>query len=506
MNLTEAFIMLIAYVAPICFFVHIGLTTLLRDPGKTENRLASLVAFCYLLLFTEELVRYLLPIEYSPKLTALWFSNVGIAIPGLGFHFLAKFAEMDKRMPKFIYPYIFYVPLLVIPLNIFNQRKVIVSEMFVQAGIWKWPVYNAAYYGALTVSITISLLYFIVLVKGRARAVSKEHQAIYHLLIAGVVLVFAWQIAFGYFRYGELLPPYPYLYGGMIWCGLIWIAMQKYDFLDFSHKRYEKLFNLNPVAIMLVERSGRIREANPSARKLFNQVPLGRASLESLAGEQLQGMIQGNEKIMSREMQLHNGGHKLDVLVDGDYVFLNNTPHVMLIIRDITLQKAHQEQIAHMAYHDYVTDLPNRRMFYERIGAAIRKAGGSGQQLALIVVQLLNFKQVNEQHGYDAGEELLRHVAIVMKESVGLLGTAARLEGDKFVLLIEQPPSATYVTETVHHLQASLDGQTLTSHYSNEMITIRAEVGCSYFPRNGMDINALIRSADKAARSVAAPS
>lgn len=502
MNLSEAFIMLIAYVAPSCFFVCIGLTTLLRDPGKTENRLASLVAFCYLLLFTEELVRYLLPIEYSPKLTALWFSNVGIAIPGLGFHFLAKFAEMDKRMPKIIYPYIFYVPLLVIPLNIFNQRKVIVSEMFVQAGIWKWPVYNAAYYGALTVSITISLLYFIVLVKGRARAISKEHRAIYHLLIVGVFLVFSWQIAFGYFRYGELLPPYPYLYGGMIWCALIWIAMQKYDFLDFNHRRYEKLFNLNPVAIMLVERSGRIREANPSARKLFNQVPLGRANLESLAGEQLQGMIQGNEKIISHELQLYNGEQKLEVLVDGDYVYLDNEPHVMLIIRDITLQKAHQEQIAYMAYHDYVTDLPNRRMFYERMSEAIRKMDNQHQQLALIVVHLLNFKEVNEQHGYDAGEEVLRHVAVVIKESVGLLGTAGRLDGGKFVLLIEQPPSAAYVTETVRHLQASLNGQILSSRYSDDLITISTEVGCSYYPHDGMEINALIRSADKAIRSI----
>lgn len=110
MLIPEAVMFMLAYIVPICFLVHIGLEVLLRNPKKTEHRLASLITACYLLLFVEESVRFLLPIEYSAGLSVLWFSCVGLAIPGLGFHFLTKFAGFDKRMPKLLYPYIFYIP------------------------------------------------------------------------------------------------------------------------------------------------------------------------------------------------------------------------------------------------------------------------------------------------------------------------------------------------------------------------------------------------------------
>ncbi len=429
MLIPEAVMFMLAYIVPICFLVHIGLEVLLRNPKKTEHRLASLITACYLLLFVEESVRFLLPIEYSAGLSVLWFSCVGLAIPGLGFHFLTKFAGFDKRMPKLLYPYIFYIPFLLLPLIFLDYQDLAAAQQFVQRGIWKWPVYNAAYYWTFSLSILFSAMYLIILFKGRVQASAPEQRSIYNLLFTGIFLVIAWHVVSGFISFGEVLPPYTYIYGGLIWSSTLFLAMRNYDFLDFNHKRYEKLFNLNPSPILLVELSGRIREANPAARQLFNDVHLARSGLENLGGEELQGLIQGKQEIRSMEITLYNRDKRVDVLIDGDYVSLSNVPHVILIIRDITLQKAHQEQIAFLAYHDSLTQLPNRRLFYDRLEEATGKAILRNQMLAVIVVNLEHFKELNDRYGYEAGDEALKHMAFIITETVGSMGMAARLSG-----------------------------------------------------------------------------
>ena len=111
MSTSEVRVFLFAYLLPILFFVYMGADVMLRNSRKTEHRLLCITAGIYILLFVEEYIRHQLPISYSPTLVALWFSNVGILMPGLGFHFLAKFSGIDKRMPRYLYPTIFYLPL-----------------------------------------------------------------------------------------------------------------------------------------------------------------------------------------------------------------------------------------------------------------------------------------------------------------------------------------------------------------------------------------------------------
>src|SRR5690554_6787838 len=107
MGLTEVIIPLFTHFVPILFFVCMGIDVLQRNTKKVEHRLLSLITLCFMLLFAEEYVRHQLPIEYSPILAAVWFSSVGILIPGLGFHLFIKFARLDQKMPRYIYPYIF---------------------------------------------------------------------------------------------------------------------------------------------------------------------------------------------------------------------------------------------------------------------------------------------------------------------------------------------------------------------------------------------------------------
>ncbi|MDQ0193098.1 GGDEF domain-containing protein [Paenibacillus wynnii] len=496
MNLSEVLLTLVVYLLPMLFFFYMGLDVLVRNPKKTEHRLVSLITACYFLLFLEEYVRFLLPINYSPPLTAIMFSSIGIMLPGLGFHFFAKITRMDMRLPKLLNPYIFYVHLLIIPINIFGNKNFISSQKFITAGVWKWPVFNSAYYAGLTVSILISALTLLILFKAKSSTSSPEYKAIFNLMIVGTILTLGWTGVFGYFRFGEKIPPFPYLYAGIIWCFLLQLAMKKYEFLNFNNQRYEKLFNLNPAAILLIEISGIIKEANPSARLMLNHIDLDHAVLNALASAELSNSLKKRQEIKELETSIQNGDQFLDVLIDGDYVTVDNQPHVILIIRNITLQKENQKQIVFLAYHDPLTLLPNRRYFYEKLAGAINEAKSLGHHLAVILIDLDDFKDTNDRYGHEAGDEVLRHTAHLIKEVVGQKGVAARLGGDEFVLFLSPVPSISYVQDTLQQLETKFLHSDL--QYKDKSLTIKMSMGFSFYPEDGQDEDTILNNADKA--------
>ncbi len=484
----------LAYLFPILFFAYMGTDVLTRNPRKVEHRLIALTSVVYILLFAGEYIRHQLPISASPALTAIWFSNIGIIMPGLGFHFLAKFAGMDKRMPRYLYPAIFYVPLAIIPVNLLSSREIITSSEFVQSGVWMYPVYNVPFYAALTASILFTSLYLIVIYKGRIRATTPEHRALFNLLGLGVIICTCWHAVFGYFQF-DGLPPYSYIYGGVIWCFVLRLAMIRYEFLDFAAKRYEKLFNLNPAAILLVERSGWIKEANPSARRLFDWIGERKCSLFELVDQDMRKRIQDEQPIKDYETTIHSSGQRLYVLIDGDYVTVDNEPHVILIVRDITERKEGQEQIRFLAFHDSLTRLPNRRYFYEQLQEAIGNAERDGLRLAVILIDLDRFKETNDKYGHEAGDEVLRHVARLIGETAAPVGMAARLGGDEFVLFIRHAPSPAFVEEMMHRLQWRIAEEELW--YRDQLLSVYMSLGAALYPEDGSDADALMMYADK---------
>jgi diguanylate cyclase (GGDEF)-like protein len=500
LSLSEVIIPLFTHFIPILFFVYMGIDVLLRNPKKVEHRLVSVTALCFMLLFTEEYVRHQLPLEYSSTIAALWFSTVGIIIPGLGFHLFIKLTHLENKMPRYIYPYIFYLPLIMIVFIVFYNDHMISANEFYQEGVWKLPIYNKSYYIAMIASIVNNLLYLIPLIKGRANASTKKLREIYNLLIIGVIVSACWFIVFGLIDFGNRLPPYPYLYGGLIWCFFLRHTMKRYDFLDFLDKRYEKMFNLNPAAIILADLKGNIKEANPCARQLFEFIHLDPSKPYRILNDNLRLRIQKREEIKNYEMTIVNENKQLDVLIDGDYVLVEYQPHIILILRDITQQKMSQREVTFLAYHDSLTRLPNRRYFYEQLEAAINSAGIQHNALAVVLIDLDRFKDINDTYGHHAGDQVLLHVANLIRETASHHGMAARLGGDEFVFFIHPAASVPFVEEIIHNLQAALAQNKLI--YEQETIAIEMSIGASFFPENGQDVDALLNSADKAMYNV----
>lgn len=112
--------------------------------------------------------------------------------------------------------------------------------------------------------------------------------------------------------------------------------------------------------------------------------------------------------------------------------------HYLAVFTDISGLKAHEQQLDHLANHDMLTGLPNRRLLRDRLQQAIAYSQRNGSGLALAMLDLDGFKPVNDAHGHAVGDKLLSEVALRLRQVVRADETVARLGGDEFVLLFRE--------------------------------------------------------------------
>jgi diguanylate cyclase (GGDEF)-like protein len=120
---------------------------------------------------------------------------------------------------------------------------------------------------------------------------------------------------------------------------------------------------------------------------------------------------------------------------------------VVVTSRDITERKALEKQLRHQAFHDPLTGLPNRALFMDRLEHAFVRAHRRGSKVAVLFMDLDNFKVINDSLGHKAGDQLLVAVAECLKDCVRPEDTLARLGGDEFTILVEEIAG---VGEVVH--------------------------------------------------------
>lgn len=494
MELKEALLLLMTHGLPILFLTFMATDILLRNKRKTEHILISLIAFSFLLLFVEEFLRNLVSIEYSPILSSIWFSSVGFIIPGLCFHFLIKFTGIYTNWPRFLYPYIFYVPLFLVMLNILTGTQMVYTQDFFEVGIWKYPVYNKNHYVAMIIGTLIDVLYLVPLLIAKHRAKLEEQRAIYQQLIVGVFVAITLNIGLGFFKYENILPPNSFIYGGLVWCYFLRRIMKQYDFLNLYDKRYEKLFHLNPNAILLLDFKGVIHDANPAATKLLDNLNLRQEEVFGLLDDLLKEHLLTEKKVKDYALSISNNDVHFLLLVNADYIMVDNQMHILLILQDVTLQKQYQREIEFLAYHDALTRLPNRRLFTIQLEEVMETCRKERQTLTLLLIDIDNFKGLNDTYGHQAGDELLQETAQILHEAVKDQGGLARLGGDEFVLFLQGIHSNEQTNQFINHLKSTFAQHIRTTHPD---LPISLSIGISQFPEDGEDVQSLMHHADQ---------
>lgn len=167
--------------------------------------------------------------------------------------------------------------------------------------------------------------------------------------------------------------------------------------------------------------------------------------------------------------------------------------HYLAVQEDISDRRAAEEHIRHLAEHDALTGLPNRVLLDDRLEQAIKNAARNQERLALMFLDLDNFKQVNDLQGHHKGDQLLKMVAHRLLETVRASDTVARLGGDEFVLLA--PGSS----ETEAKLLAAKVVQALSAPYPQENgveLNVSVSIGISLYPEHGQTAEVLTMCAD----------
>ena len=162
---------------------------------------------------------------------------------------------------------------------------------------------------------------------------------------------------------------------------------------------------------------------------------------------------------------------------------------------EIAERRQAESKLNYLAYHDPLTGLANRRCFIERLEDSLRESAEQGYQMAVLFIDLDQFKQVNDSLGHGVGDELLVSVAARLTEQVRLIDMLARLGGDEFICLMERVRSEEEVAIVANEI---IDAFDLSFRLGDHELFLSASVGISLFPRDGMTVVELMRNADTA--------
>ena len=165
------------------------------------------------------------------------------------------------------------------------------------------------------------------------------------------------------------------------------------------------------------------------------------------------------------------------------------------VFSDISQIKKSESRLEQLAHYDALTRLPNRLLFQSRLEHAIQTARRESQSVAILFIDLDNFKQVNDTLGHGCGDQLLLEVAHRLQACVRQTDTVARIGGDEFLVLLENQHSDNAVIDVASKLVQSCGAPLLINGHE---LLISASIGISIYPRDGEDGEALMRNADTA--------
>jgi diguanylate cyclase (GGDEF)-like protein len=168
----------------------------------------------------------------------------------------------------------------------------------------------------------------------------------------------------------------------------------------------------------------------------------------------------------------------------------------LISFRRRTVKLMHSEvQIHHLAHHDLLTGLPNRGQLNERLDEALRKVPLSGEQIAVLYLDLDRFKQVNDTFGHPAGDELLREFADRLRRLTTEADTVARLGGDEFIIMLRSVSDESQVKALCERL---IETARRPFEIAQTQVFVGVSVGVAFAPKDGLDRVELIRKADVA--------
>lgn len=247
-------------------------------------------------------------------------------------------------------------------------------------------------------------------------------------------------------------------------------------------------------------------EVNKGARKNLGLKPdqLARMSLTGIATDLESGLLQSYlarlrggevEHITYKANHKRSDGSTYPVEVRLSFSRDEEPPVFMAIALDITEREVAEQRMHQLAHYDTLTKLPNRTLLFDRLKQAMHLTLRSGQQLAVLFMDLDGFKPINDAYGHEAGDSVLQALAERLNASFRAADTVARFGGDEFVVLalgIRNAEDAMTIADKVHALFKA------PFEIRGQPLTLCASIGVTLYPADPMDAEGLLRHADAA--------
>jgi diguanylate cyclase (GGDEF)-like protein/PAS domain S-box-containing protein len=167
----------------------------------------------------------------------------------------------------------------------------------------------------------------------------------------------------------------------------------------------------------------------------------------------------------------------------------------VVVLHDVTESRALSARMAHQANHDFLTGLPNRVLLTDRLLHEITWAQRHASRLAVLFLDLDNFKHINDSLGHDVGDKLLQAVAEKLRSCVRSMDTVSRLGGDEFVILLAESVSVESVAMVADKIRETLSQPHLIGGHE---LYVTTSMGACIYPGDGQDVGTLIKNADTA--------
>jgi diguanylate cyclase (GGDEF)-like protein/PAS domain S-box-containing protein len=270
-----------------------------------------------------------------------------------------------------------------------------------------------------------------------------------------------------------------------------------------SEKRYRTLFQDTRDAINITTRDGQVLDANQSFLDLFGYTTEDVAELNAkelyvdpVDRRRFQEEMERKGSVRDYEVRLRKkDGTEMDCLVTST-VRLGEDGRVLGyqgFIHDVTERKQVEETIRRLAYYDALTGLPNRTLFGDRLTVAVARARRNRRRLAVMLLDLDHFKDVNDSLGHPVGDQLLQAVGERLTGLLRRSDTVCRMGGDEFLVLLEGISEMEDVAKVAEAILKRLREPVVVKKHELQVTT---SLGIAVYPEDGEDGDTLIRNAD----------
>lgn len=279
--------------------------------------------------------------------------------------------------------------------------------------------------------------------------------------------------------------------------------------LEEAELRYRSIFENSEVGMYQTSEDGRYLAANHALARLYGYAspqalvaglsdianalyvdPTRRAQFKQRI--EADGVVRDFEAEVrcadGRRIWIAENAHAVHA-ADGSFLYYEGT------VEDITDRRRYQQQLEHQASRDALTGLPNRSLLQDRLDQSIARANRQRDQLAVLFIDLDNFKVINDSLGHAAGDQLIVEMALRLRQCVRDCDTVARYGGDEFVLILEGHWQEEETAQTLERIQHVVAQPVALAGHS---LQVSCSIGVAVYPAHGRDLGTLLRHADAA--------